>query len=147
MPFSYPVEMREKAVKAYLEGKGTQEEIADIFGISVSTLRRYLILFDSDGNVAPKPHPGRSPTLDEEDLAWIKRQIEAKPDLELKQLCALLSRQSGKVVSIPTMCRALQQLDLRRKKKSFYAAEQDRDEVKKSAKITSIPLRNVRRKR
>ena len=42
MPFSYPVEMREKAVKAYLEGKGVQAEIADIFGISVSSLRRYL---------------------------------------------------------------------------------------------------------
>ena len=43
MPFSYPVEMREKAVNAYLEGKGTQEKIADIFGISVSTLRSYLV--------------------------------------------------------------------------------------------------------
>jgi transposase len=75
-------------VKAYLEGKGTQEKIADIFGISVSTLRRYLILFDSEGDVAPKPHPGRSPTLDEADLALIKRQVEAKPDIELKELCA-----------------------------------------------------------
>ena len=127
--------MRKKAVNAYLEGKGTQEKIADIFGISVSTLRRYLILFDRDGNVAPKPHPGRSPTLDEEDLAWIKCQVEAKPDIELKELCALLSQQGGKVVSMPTMCRACQQLDLRRKKKSSYPAEQERDEVKKAARL------------
>ena len=146
MPFSYPVEMRKKAVKAYLEGKGTQEKIADIFGISVSTLRRYLILFDSEGEVAPKPYPGRSPTLDEEDLQWIKRQVQTKPDIELKELCALLSQQSGKVVSVPTMCRACQQLDLRRKKKSFYAAEQERDGVKKSGEITSTPLRSVHRK-
>ena len=147
MPFSYPVEMREKAVNAYLEGKGTQEEIADIFGISVSTLRRYLDRYESEGDVAPKPHPGRPPTLDEEDLQWIKGQVDAKADIELKELCDLLSQQNGKVVSVPTMCRACQQLDLRRKKKSYYAAEQDREEVKKSAKITSTPLRNVRRKR
>ena len=147
MPFSYPVKMREKAVKAYLEGKGTQEKIADIFGISVSTLRRYLILYARDGDVAAKPHPGRSPTLDEEDLEWIKRQVEAKPDIELKELCALLREQSGKAVSVPTMCRACQKLDLRRKKKSYHAAEQARDEVKKSAEITSTPLRSAHHKR
>ena len=146
MPFSYPVEMREKAVKAYLEGKGTQEEIADIFGIDVSTLRRYLILYESEGDVSPKPHPGRLPTL-EEDLQWIKGQVEAKPDIELKELCALLSEQRGKVVSVPTMCRACQRLDLRRKKKSYTAAEQDREEVKKSAEITSTPLRSARHSR
>ena len=147
MPFSYPVEMREKAVKAYLEGKGTQEQIADIFGISVSSLRRYLILYERDGDVAPKPHPGRAPTLDGEDLEWIKRQVEMQPDIELKELCALLNQQRGKVVSEPTMCRACQQLNLRRKKKSYTAVEQDREEVKKSGEITSIPLRSVQRKR
>ena len=147
MPFSYPVEMREKAVKAYLEGKGTQEQIADIFGSSVSSLRRYLLLYERDGDVAPKPHPGRVPTLDGEDLAWIKRQVEAQADIELKELCALLNQQRGKVVSEPTMCRACQQLDLRRKKKSHYAAERDRKEVKKSGEITSTPLRSARRRR
>jgi transposase len=106
-----------------------------------------LILYENNGDVAPKPHPGRDPTLDGEDLEWIKRQVEAQADIELKELCALLSQQRGKVVSEPTMCRACQQLDLRRKKKSHYAAEQDREEVKKSAKITSIPLRRVHRKR
>jgi transposase len=134
-------------VEAYLEGKGTQAKIADIFGISVSTLRRYLILFESDGDVAPKPYPGRSATLDAQDLARIKRQVEAKPDIELKELCALLSQQSGKRVSVPTMCRACQRLDLRRKKKSFQASERERDEVKKSAKIISTPSRRMRRKR
>ena len=147
MPFSYPVEMRRKAVKAYLEGKGTQEKIADIFGMSVSSLRRYLILYEAEGDVSPKPPPVRESKLDGEDLAWIKRQVEAKPDIALKELCALLSQQSGKVISVPTMCRACQRLDLRRKKKRFRAVEQDRDDVKKSGKITSTPLRRAHRKR
>lgn len=147
MPFSYPVEMREKAVEAYLEGKGVQAEIADIFGISVSSLRRYLIGHERDGDLAPKPHPGRPPSLEEEDLQWLKVRVEAKPDIELKELCTLLSQQRGKVVSVPTTCRACQHLDLRRKKKSYYAAEQDRDEVKKSARITLTRSRSFRRKR
>jgi len=40
MSFAYPVEMRAKAVRAYVEGKGVQAVIADIFWLSVSSLRR-----------------------------------------------------------------------------------------------------------
>ena len=133
MPFSYPIELRDKAVQAYLKGKGTQEEIASIFGIGLSSLRRYLKQYEESGDLAAKPHPGRPPMLGTEDLQSIKQWIEATPDIELKELCALVERELGKVVSEPTMCRACQALDLRRKKKSYYANEQDRKDVKKSA--------------
>ncbi len=122
-------------MKAYLEGKGVQAEIADIFGMSVNSLRRYLIGHERDDDLVPKPHPGRLPTLEKEDLQWIKAQVEAKADIELKALCSLLSQQRGKLVSVPTMCRACQHLDLRRKKKSYYAVEQERDEVKKAPRL------------
>ena len=91
MPFSSLGEIREKAVNAYLEGKGTREKIADIFGINVSTLRHYLIRYENDNDVVPKPHPGRPLILGEEDLQWIKSQVEAKADTELEELCDLLS--------------------------------------------------------
>jgi len=90
-----------------------------------------LIDHERDGDLALKPHPGRPPTLDKEDLQWIKARVEAKPDSELKELCTLLSHKRGKDVSLLTMCRACQHLDLRRKKKSYYAVEPQRDEVKK----------------
>ncbi len=132
MPFSYPVELRNKAVKAYLKGKGTQEEIANIFGIGLSSLGRYLRQYEKSGDLTPKPHPGRPPMLGERELQHIKGWVEARPDIELKELCALVEQEFGKEVSEPTMCRACQALDLRRKKKSYRASEQDREDVKKN---------------
>ena len=82
-----------------------------------------MIGHERDGDLSPKPHPGRPPTQDEEGLQWIKAQFEAKPDSELKELCTLPSQQRGRVVSVPTMCRVCQNLDLRDKKKSYSAAE------------------------
>ncbi len=132
MPFSYPVELRDKAVKAYLKGKGTQKEIASMFGMGLSSLGRYLRQYEKSGDLTPKPHPGRPPMLGEEDLQRIKGWVEARPDIELKELCALVEQELGKVVSEPTMCRACQALDLRRKKKSYRAGEQDRKKEKKN---------------
>lgn len=132
MPFSYPVELRDKAAKAYLKGKGTQKEIASIFGIGLSSLGRYMRQQKKSGDLTPKTHPGRPPMLGEGDLQRIKSWVEATPDIEFKALCALVEQELGKVVSEPTMCRASQALDLRRKKKSYGASEQDREDVKKS---------------
>jgi hypothetical protein len=61
-----------------------------------------------------------------------KSETEATPDIELKELCALVERELGKLMSEPTMCRACQALDLWRKKKSYFASEKDREDVKKS---------------
>ena len=132
MGFSYPVKMRERAVNAYLEGKGTQQEIADVFGMGVRTLRRYLRRGEAGGDLEPEPSPGRTPILNEQDRQRIQSWIEAKPDIELKELCAAVAQEMGKVVSESTMCRVCQRSDLRRKKKSYSAAEQAREEVKKS---------------
>ena len=136
MPFSYPVELRDKAVQTYLKGKGSQKEIANIFGIGLSSLRRYLRQYEESGDLTPKTHPGRPPMLGEGDLQRIKDWVEARPDIELKELCALVEQELGKEVSEPTMCRACQALDLRRKKKSYYASEQDREDVKKTYRLS-----------
>ena len=62
MPSAYSEDLRKSAVTAYHEGKGTQSEIAEIFGISESSLRSYLRLEEKTGSLAPKeykrgPHP------------------------------------------------------------------------------------------
>jgi transposase len=51
--------------------------------------------------------------------------------MELKELCEAVAQKLGKAVSESTLCRVCQRLDLRRKKKSYRAAEQASEEVKK----------------
>jgi transposase len=136
MQFAYPVELRDKAVKAYLKGKGTQNEIASILRMGLSTLGRYSSKYEKNGDLASKTHPGRPPMLGEGGWQRIQHWVEARPDIEFKELCALVEQELGKVVSEPTMCRACQALDLRRKKKSYYASEQAREDVKKASRFS-----------
>jgi hypothetical protein len=49
----------------------------------------------------------------------------------------LIEQKLGIVVSEPTMCRVCQALDLQRKKKSYYASEQDREDVKKAVRFSA----------
>ena len=40
-----------------------RKEVAKLFGISRTTITRYLKLRERTGDVAPKPSPGRTPTI------------------------------------------------------------------------------------
>lgn len=136
MPSAYSVDLRKSAVTAYHEGKGTQSEIAEIFGISESSLRCYLRLEEKTGSLAPKEYKrGPHPVIAEKGFQSIKEWVERSPDIMLSELCALYKKHYKKKVSLSMMHRALAELDLRRKKKSLYAQEQEREDVKKTVKI------------
>lgn len=44
MPSPYSIDLRERVVAAYHNGENTQEEVAEMFAISLSSLRCYLRL-------------------------------------------------------------------------------------------------------
>ncbi len=136
MPSAYSEDLRKSAVTAYHEGKGTQAEIAEIFGISESSLRLYLRLEEKTGSLAPKEYKrGPHPVITEEGFQSIKEWIAETPDIILSELCGLYKKRYKKKVSLSMMHRALSELNLRRKKKSLYAQEQEREDVKKTVKI------------
>ena len=136
MPSAYSEDLRKSAVSAYQEGKGTQSEIAEIFGISESSVRSYLRLKEKTGSLAPTEYKrGPHPVITEEGFGGIKEWIEQTPDIILSELCGLYKKRYKKKVSLSMMHRALAELNLRRKKKSLYAQEQEREDVKKTVKI------------
>ena len=57
--------------------------------------------------------------------------VENKPDISLEELCAQLEERTQMKVSKPTMCRAVQRLEMPRKKKHALASEQDTPAVRK----------------
>jgi transposase len=119
MPSAYSEDLRKSAVTAYREGKGTQEEIAEMLGISESSLRIYLRLEEKTGSVAPKEYKrGPHPVIAEEGLQSIKEWVGQMADITLLELCGLYKKHYKKKVSLSMMHRALAELDLRRKKKS-----------------------------
>ena len=56
----------------------------------------------------------------------------------LAALCEKYFKRRKITVSTSMMCRALKKMNLRRKKKSLYAAEQERKDVKKKEKVSVL---------
>ena len=115
---AYSTDLRERIVLAYENGDGTLGEMAETFGVARCTVGRLLKLARSGEGLAPKPHGGGSPTvLDEKRRALLRAQVEPQPDATLEELAAYLKKKARVQVHVSTICRALQWLDLPRKKK------------------------------
>lgn len=137
MPAPYSLDLRRKAVLAYEEGKGTQQEIAKQFGIGLRTFKEWIFLKKETGDVQPREHihRGQLPVIDDKGLAFIKRTIENAPDILISDIQASYAKKFTVKVAQSMVSRAIKKLNFRRKKKSEYAVEQDRDDVKKKEKM------------
>ena len=114
----YSEDLRSKIVAVCDEQELTRQEVADLFHVSVAFVQNVLRRWCQEGQLAPQPHSGGLPaTIDGLVLARIERWIARQPDLALAELCARLDRQCGIRVSLATMWRALQRLELPRKKR------------------------------
>ena len=137
MPAPYSLDLRQKAVAAYENGEGTQEEISTRFSIGLRTLQEWLVLKSMTGDLEPKEHiyRGKKPIIDEKGLAFIQKLITKKPDILIDEIRRLYQKRFDKTVVQSMVSRAFKKLNLRRKKKSEYAQEQEREDVKKNGKI------------
>lgn len=121
---AYSLDMREHIAQASERGipKG---DIARVFGVSLSTVKRYARQRRTTGNVAPKPIPGRRRQLAAPHEQALRAQLQANPDATLKQHRAALHREHGVGVSISTISRAIKRLGWTRKKKVLRAVERN----------------------
>jgi transposase len=86
------LDLRERILAAYDEGKSTREEVARRFRVSLGMVKKLLQQRRHTGDLAPRHHrAGRKPQI----LASHQRQMRAllgqKPDLTLQELRAALA--------------------------------------------------------
>ena len=136
MPLVYSLDLREKAVSAYENGEGTQAEIAARFSIGLRTFQEWLVLKKETGSLDPKEYIycGRPPVIGEKGSLFVKKLIEGKPDILISEIRTAYKNKFKIEVAQSMVSRALEKLNLRRKKKSIYAHEQEREDVKKDVK-------------
>ena len=114
------LDLRERVVRACDEGVGTREEIAEIFGVSISFITKLLRRRRDEKTIAAKLHSGGGkPSLEKVELKQVRELVEQQPDATLAELCQRLQERSGKAVKSWTMCRVLKRLGLPRKKSPF----------------------------
>jgi transposase len=87
-------------------------EAAGLFGVSLSTIKRWLGRRREGEYLLPRPSPGRTPrilaTNEERRALWA--QLEANDDATLERHCDLWEQERGVGVSVATMSRAVRKL-------------------------------------
>jgi transposase len=115
----YPKELRSRVVAAVEQGELTMVDIASVFSVGLTFVKKMLHLYRAGEDLAPRHGGGPKPLLQDPDRARLRAAVAKQPDVTLSELQALLVAHGGRAVSVPTLCRALQILQLPRKKKSY----------------------------
>jgi transposase len=85
---AYSQDLRERVLRAVDQGY-PRVEIVQLFGISLSTLKRYPKQRREEGHVRPKAVPGRPPKKRAQVEVSILPQLQAHDDATLEQHCAM----------------------------------------------------------
>jgi transposase len=112
----YCQDLRKRVVAKAETGKQTQASIAASFGVSLSTVEKWLHRKRETGKITPRPPAHGPKRVLEAHAPFIRAQVKQQPDITLAELCGRIASCIGIVVSQSTLCRELQRLRLPRKK-------------------------------
>jgi transposase len=95
---AYSQDLRQRVLFAIDQGD-SQAEVAEIFAISVSTIKRYLKARRETGQVLPKAIPGRRAVKGAALQQGLLAQLEAHPDATGEARCQMWEERTGIKVS------------------------------------------------
>ena len=104
------LDLRKRIVDAYEQGQGSQQAIAQRFGVGSSTVERLLKQWRTTGSLDPKKPPGATPIVGADHLPMIEQWLKAENDLTQEELARRYTDQTARVVSPRTMGRVRQRL-------------------------------------
>ena len=102
----------EGGVLAAVERGISRREVAELFGVSLATIGRYIKRRAEGGQIAPKPSPGRRPkvlvTPEHKRILW--DQLRENDTATLEEHCRMWEESQGVRVSVATMSRSVRKL-------------------------------------
>ena len=87
-----------------------RKEVQDLFGVSHTTIKRWLKRRRQTGGVETMKIPGRPSVKGEALREWLPEQLHSNPDLTLREHCEAFFDESGVEVSEATMSRSIARL-------------------------------------
>jgi transposase len=106
---TYSKDLRLKVLSAIDRGI-PRREVADLFGVSLSTIKRWLKRRHLTGDVNIHKIPGRPSVKGKALRQWLPSQLTSNPDLTLREHCEAFEDESGMEVSEATMSRNFRRL-------------------------------------
>ena len=116
---AYSEDLRQKVVEAVeaVEGRGTSKsEAARLFGISLSSVKRYTRLASRGKPLTPRKGGGRPPIADDATRKLLEEDVRTRPSATIRERRRFLECFAGKSLSEPTLRRLLKRMGFSRKK-------------------------------
>ncbi len=106
---AYSKDLRLKVLSA-TDRSISRKEVADLFGVSLSTIKRWLKRRQETGDVQIYQIPGRPSVKGAALREWLPKQLKSNPHLTLKEHCEAFFDETGVEVSEATMSRNIARL-------------------------------------
>ncbi len=103
---AYSVDLRKKIVDAIRHGR-PKVEVARIFGVGISSVKRYMKMAQEEGALDPKKAPGKKRKLDESGMKLLQEDLRTRPTATYEQRAEFLDELLGVRVSKSTICRTI----------------------------------------
>jgi transposase len=107
---AYSEDLRRKVVEAVEERGMGKSQAARTFGMSLSSVKRYVAKARRGDSRSPRKHPGPRPKLDERARRLLEADVEQRPAASLRERGRFLERVAGVRVSESTLSRLLRRM-------------------------------------
>jgi transposase len=110
----YSEDLRKRIVRAVEDGT-SKSAAARLFGVSLSSVKRYLRLAEQAVSLAPRKGGGRPPKTDQTTEKLLEEDVKERPAATVSERSRFLEHTTGKALSGSTVKRLLKKLGLSRK--------------------------------
>ena len=110
----YSEDLRRSIVRA-VEGGTSKSAAARLFGVSLSSVKRYLRIAQRGVSLAPKKGGGRLPKIDQTAEKLLREDVKERPAATVSQRRSFLEHTTGKALSDSSVKRLLKRLGFSRK--------------------------------
>src|SRR5919112_3595865 len=102
----YSEDLRVRIVKAIEEGM-SKSRAARLFGVSLSSVKRYVRIANQGASLAPRKGGGRPPKVGEAIRKLLEEDVHERPTATVADRCHLLQSVTGKTFILSTIKRLL----------------------------------------
>jgi transposase len=94
----------------------SKAQAARLFGVSLSSVKRYTRIASQGGSLTPKKGSGRRPKVDKNTQKLLEEDIDKRPAAAVSERRRFLEHITGKTLSDSTVRRLLKRMGFSRKK-------------------------------
>jgi transposase len=113
---AYSEDLRQKVVQAVQRRGTSKSQVARLFGVSLSSVKRYTRLASQGESLTPRKGGGRPPKADETTRRLLEEDIRKRPAATVKERRQFLESFAGKSLSESTLRRLMKRMGFSRKK-------------------------------